>query len=83
MVTKSSVFVQTKLITYYLDYELRFHKRRADELNHLYLFIGGSQHKDLSGMNHRSVGHCNNVLGRNIWLSTRSRPFMTLSYTSD
>lgn len=41
MVTESSVFVQTMLITSYLDYEPGLHKRRANELTRLYLFIGG------------------------------------------
>lgn len=41
MVTESSVFVQTKLITSYLDYDPRLHKRRANELTRRYLFIGG------------------------------------------
>lgn len=41
MVTESSVFVQTKLVTSYLDYDSRLHKRTANELTRLYLIIGG------------------------------------------
>lgn len=45
MVPESSIFVQTKLITTYLDYNLRLHKRTANELTRLYLIIGGDSMK--------------------------------------